>query len=234
MTQVGRRGRARLLKRETLRLSRTSSHLVRTPSELRHARAWIRSYIDRRSPLELARPWLPFRAQAWLESTLRSDMNVFEFGSGGSTLFIGPRVRSLISVEHDAAWHAAVQEALSARGLSQCTVLLRPPLDAPADPAFRSGKPEYQGLSFESYVAAIDEQPEESLDLVMVDGRVRLTCLRHALPKVRRGGLLVLDNSDRPEFADAFDLLAGHERLDLAGLVPQRTFRSRTTVWTIG
>jgi hypothetical protein len=66
------------------------------------------------------------------------------------------------------------------------------------------------GLSFEEYVKAIDPFPEEHFDLVVVDGRVRNCCIKRAIPHVKRGGYLIVDNTDRsyylapfPELQDA-------------------------------
>jgi len=42
---------------------------------------------------------------------------VFEYGSGGSTLWLAQRARQLISIEDDPDWHAAVVAGLSAHQL---------------------------------------------------------------------------------------------------------------------
>jgi predicted O-methyltransferase YrrM len=60
------------------------------------------------------------RAAAVLLGAL-ADGEVFEFGSGGSTLFLAQRAVRLISVEHDADWAAAVRDEL-ARHLLQAEV----------------------------------------------------------------------------------------------------------------
>jgi predicted O-methyltransferase YrrM len=39
------------------------------------------------------------------------------------------------------------------------------------------------------------------LDLVVVDGRARVACVRQALPRLASDGVLLLDNADRDEYA---------------------------------
>jgi hypothetical protein len=51
--------------------------------------------------------------------------------------------------------------------------------------------------SFETYVKKIDNIPDRSLDLILIDGRARGACIAHAKQKVKIGGRLVVDNSDR-------------------------------------
>ena len=60
------------------------------------------------------------------------------------------------------------------------------------------------GLSFEDYVKAIDTFPEEYFDLVVVDGRVRNCCVKRAIPHVKKGGYLIVDNTDRSYYLAPF------------------------------
>src|SRR3954452_3854394 len=90
------------------------------------------------SPLRDAVPWMPYRVIEALDRWLAPSMSVFEFGSGGSTLFFARRVRRVVTVEHDAQWAALVQAELRARGLAECELHVVPPSgDAPggADPS---------------------------------------------------------------------------------------------------
>lgn len=55
---------------------------------------------------------------------LVQDADVWEYGSGGSTLWLAERAASVISIEDDPDWHLAVATALSARGLTNAEVRL--------------------------------------------------------------------------------------------------------------
>ena len=71
-------------------------------------------------------PWITFRAIQWLTRYLRPEMKVFEYGAGGSTLFLARRVRELVSVEHDETFHSVVAERLAKRGIQNCRLIFRP------------------------------------------------------------------------------------------------------------
>jgi predicted O-methyltransferase YrrM len=183
---------------------------------------WLKSQAASRTALSDGRPWVTFSAITFLEEITRPDMRVFEFGSGGSSVFFARRALWLISIEHDATWHRRVQETLAAAGLRNVQAELHESEPGgsgdPADPdAYVSGEPQYAGRSFEAYASSIDPQPDGSFDLVLIDGRSRPACSRHALPKVASGGWLVLDNAERESYAYI------HRTLDGAGW-RKRTF----------
>jgi hypothetical protein len=46
------------------------------------------------------------------------------------------------------------------------------------------------------YVVVFEELQDGSLDFVVVDGHYRQACIRAAIPKLKMGGLLLLDNSN--------------------------------------
>lgn len=219
---------------------------------LREARRWrclgsITRYRDWRSSLrgttalDDAAPWIVYAARRHIEHFLRDGMRVFEYGSGGSTLFYAGRGARVVAVEHDRDWHRRVGERLAASGPDAVDLRLREPEHVPggrtldaADPAsYASEDPAYVGATFHAYASAIDEFPDEYFDLVSVDGRARPSCLRHAAPKVRRGGLLVLDNSERVEYACADRLLTdkGWPRRICGGPGPYNSYFWQTTIW---
>jgi len=122
-------------------------------------------------------PWLTPQAIAILESWLRPHDVGFEWGAGRSTLWFGSKVSHITSVEHDPEWFQNINEKIRTKGLSLKVNFLKRALDA-------------------GYESAIDSFPNRSLDFVLVDGRRRLQCIAHALPKVKKGGLLILDNAE--------------------------------------
>ncbi len=193
---------------------------------------FLRSLTASSSSLADATPWLTFRAIRWLTTNMDPTMHVFEYGSGGSTLFFANRVRQIISVEHDRNWYACTNDELAARGVRNCTYLLREPTPDP-DARFVSSDPAYEGMDFADYVTAIDAYPDRSFDLVSVDGRARPACVLAALSKVKPSGLMLLDNSERPHYREAVAALARYERLDFSGIAPYSTDLTQTTIWRI-
>lgn len=135
-------------------------------------------------------PWLAPAAIAWLEQQLQPGMHGFEWGSGRSTLWFARRVAALTSIESDAAWHETVSRQVKAAGLAH-VALHHLELEHPEAGTYAN---DYAELP--AYVRAIDAVAEASLDFVLVDGWYRPVCARAALPKLKPGGILVIDNTD--------------------------------------
>lgn len=206
------------------------------PTNVRYLPGWLLTLRPGRGPLSARVPWMPYPAIDELDRRLSPDATAFEYGGGGSTLWLAGRIAHLTTVEHYAPWHVIIDRELRAMGADNCTLLLREPRLRGADPSqtgadrldYSSSRAEG---SFEEYVKAIDGFADGSLDLVVVDGRCRQACLVHAMAKVRPGGLLVLDDSYRERYRDAMRLPASWSRTDYRGIRPVSLSPSQTTVW---
>src|SRR5262249_53790620 len=79
------------------------------------------------------------------------------------------------------------------------------------DPAlpedFSSNYEGFENKDFSSYVKTIDGFPNESFDLVVVDGRARPSCAMHAIEKVKSGKYILFDNAERKHYGPIQDLL---------------------------
>jgi predicted O-methyltransferase YrrM len=128
-------------------------------------------------------PWLTPQAIQILDGWLRSSDKGLEFGSGRSTLWFASRLSQLTSVEHDPAWYGRVSGMISSEGLQNATCLL-----CSLEPEIEGGIP--------PYLRMLDRFGENSLDFILIDGRLRDECANAVLTKLRPGGLLVLDNAD--------------------------------------
>lgn len=200
---------------------------------------WNRSLTSSSSPLQDRMPWLTFSAIQFLEQVLHTDMRVYEYGSGGSTLFFAPRVKEVISVEHDLTWANEVRAVLEKQGY-QNTHLSH--IESDTNAVFSSDLlsdvdaclSESAMLSFKEYVTSITKYPDSYFDIVLVDGRARASCLKYAIPKVKVGGYIILDDSDReryqavmstPSLRDNFNLL------DFVGPKLYDTVFAKTSIW---
>ena len=167
----------------------------------------------------------------------RRNTVVFEYGGGNSTLWLAKQVKSLTTVEHDAGWFTRIEQQLAEAGLTNCVVLFRKPQDAETTtPEAANGDgigylSEKCPGSFAAYVQTIDEFPDNSFDLVFVDGRSRAACLHHAARKVRPGGFLVLDDSNRERYQKAVQWLEAWVRRDFCGIKPFQSRLGYTTCW---
>jgi predicted O-methyltransferase YrrM len=118
-------------------------------------------------------PWISYRARRLLNRAIQKEWRIVEFGSGGSTLWFAQRAGFVHSIESDAQWYAIV--AVRLEGLRNVRYELRP---------------------LRNY-ADLSEYENRSLDLVLVDGAERAACAKSAVAKVKSGGLIYLDNSDK-------------------------------------
>jgi len=168
------------------RAARLAYHLTIRP---RDAVPYLRSNVlAHGTPLDDAVPWWSFGAVRALEPWLRPDHEAFEFGSGGSTLFVGARVRSLTCVEDSEKWAALVTAAARERGLGTITVLHRP---------FDFWRT--RGFGSSAYLLALGGR---EYDLIIVDGTewtdpVRDQCFWRAEDHISPGGVIVVDDSHR-------------------------------------
>jgi hypothetical protein len=195
---------------------------------------WLLSHRPNRSPLNDEVPWIPFPALRWLERQVHAETRVFEWGSGGSTLFFARRARNVVSVEHHAEWHALVRTRLDQNGLHGCSYRLVLPraLAAGESCSFGSGQRGAEGLDFEAYVKVIAEYPDAHFDLIMIDGRARISCLKASWTKVAVGGHILLDNSNYPRYQSDLAGPANFERQHIQGVSPYRgDVWTQSTIW---
>ena len=132
-------------------------------------------------------PWFVPAAIDAIESYLRPDHIGFEWGCGRSTLWFARRVAHITSVEGRKSWFHEVQQWLARDGLGQKVTLKL---------AEVTSEHNFLPAEIERYAGVIDEIPDGSLDFVVVDGHFREACLARARSKVRKGGLLIVDNSE--------------------------------------
>jgi len=134
-------------------------------------------------------PWLTAEATKVLDAWLRPDHVGIEWGSGRSTRWFAQRVARLVSVEHDAGWHAIVSDQLEDVGIINVDYRL-----LPVEPE-RVETPEWIAAMFASeYVRAVDVFGPRSVDFALVDGMYRSACALAVIPKLRPGALLIVDN----------------------------------------
>jgi predicted O-methyltransferase YrrM len=161
------------------------------------------------------RPWVVPAAAGWLSRRIGGDWVVLELGAGRSTPWLARRSERVLSLEDNEQWVAETSARL--RELGADNVDLR-------------------HLPVEAFAAEIAELEDESLDLVVVDflespAARRVDAVRAAHRKVRPGGLLLLDDSDRPAYRAAFDQLAGWRRRRFVGVKDGWPWVCETTVF---
>ncbi len=154
-------------------------------------------------------PWYSYPAIEFIEDKLKSDFRVFEYGSGQSTLWYAPRVKQVISVEHNPDYFLLLQNSL----------------------------PENVTLSLiedrEKYAAEIKRYSDGYFDVIVIDGINRARCAELCYGKLTGNGLIIFDNSDREENDLALEFLQEKKfkRLDFYGLVPTQKYKICTSIF---
>lgn len=104
-----------------------------------------------------------------------SDLDIFEFGSGYSTLYWAGRAKSVTSVEHSKAWFQTVNNLLKSSGIKNVDLFLQE--------------------DSTSYVNSINLK-SRSYDVIIVDGISRFEAAKASTERLCPNGVIILDNSD--------------------------------------
>jgi hypothetical protein len=160
---------------------------------------WLRSIQQRRAIDSQGRPtpWIGYAAIHFLSQRVRPEFEVFEYGSGNSTLWWANHVARVVSCEHNAKWSAKMAQRMPAN-----VQYIYEPLE---------------GGKYPSTIAGF-----RPFDIAMIDGRERVACAQFAIDRLKPQGVILFDNSDRERYIPAFDLFAsrGLRRLDFVSMAP--------------
>jgi hypothetical protein len=242
-TSAGTTGMLRTLKlyrREHRNFQRETGGRVPVPHLLRHFGTWSQKKSEDCRPVEDRIPWMTFEAIRFLDHYVTSESRVFEWGMGGSTLFFLDRTPNVVSVDHDPVWFDRLEKMLAGHnhwnGYHHSPIKLE--TSEPTDPTdcnlYGSSNPDFRYHSFENYVRVIDHYDDASFDVTVVDGRARPACTKHAISKLRTGGIMVLDNAERPQYHQIHELLSDAtrwQRIDCGGPAPYAKHFWSTVIW---
>jgi precorrin-6B methylase 2 len=207
------------------------------PKNTRYILSWIRQ-LRKGIPLDLEKntdPWITYRAIRYLDKVITKDSRIFEYGSGGSSLYFALRAKSIVSIEHNKDWYKKITQTLKEYKVNNCQIklvegLLTKDIHNPYLSLTQSN------FEFEKYVNSIGDYSDGHFDLVIVDGRSRVQCVKKSYKKVRSGGMILLDNSERKDYLEAHVFLSsiGAKPINMFGLVAgYAPPLSETTIWRI-
>ena len=167
------------------------------------------------------RPWTSQAAIRTFEKVLTKEMIGFEYGSGNSTLFFAKQLKHITSVEHNAGWFEIVKNKLEQRNQNNIDYRFIPPVIPGAEQTYSfytdyhlTGKDFQIRKEYHDYFSFVKGYPNEHFDFIMVDGRARVECCLNAIPKLKSGGIFVLDNSDRDRYKPVFTVLKDWKMLN--------------------
>lgn len=207
---------------------------------LGHFFRWRRSLFEGSTPVSDEQPWITFDAIQYLEEKAGSSYKVFEFGGGGSTFFFLKRCQIVVTVEHDAEWFLFLKQQIEEKQLKNWVGCLVDPEPGNLVESPNASNPDHYSsggigeVNFRKYASSIDSYPDEYFDVILIDGRSRPACIIHAAPKVKKGGLIILDNADRSYYVgSAIKEILKEYSLVLSGkgASPYVNFFTQTNIW---
>jgi len=158
------------------------------------------------------KPWFPTNFNEEIDKYIHYKDVIFEYGSGNSSLYFSNKVESVISIEHNNKWYAKLKKTIYKLNISNLSIVLIKPekidkLLSQTNKIFHSNDYRYQNYTFEHYVKSINKYPDENFDIIIIDGRARVGCVKYSMPKLKKGGYLLLDDSNRIFYSEINDLL---------------------------
>ncbi len=155
-------------------------------------------------------PWLTYSFIHFIDPRLNKNLNVFEFGSGNSTVWYAQRVKSIVAVEHDLSWFEQIKLKLA----SNAEIIFKQ-LDTNGEYAKSALN---RGTKFE---------------MIIIDGRDRNNCVYQSIDALSEDGVFVFDNTHLALYNESIQFLInkGFKRIDFIGLTPTIAYSSSTSVF---
>lgn len=173
---------------------------------------WIKSFISGVPVDKDGNPlaWVTYSFMDFIEDRLNNGMEIFEFGAGNSTLWYAGRVDSVTSVEHDQEWYEKIRNKM------------------PDNVSLY-----HRELKYGGEYSRFPNQLEKRFDIIIVDGRDRVNCMKHSVESIKEGGIIVLDDSERAQYMKGVEFLLnrGFKKLDFWGISPGLFYKKCTTVF---
>ncbi len=173
---------------------------------------WFNSFMSRMPVDEAGEPipWVTYSFIDFIKERIQPSHRVFEFGSGNSTFFYAKRAKKVIAVEHDKAWFDKITR----------------------------NKPDNAELLFcelepDGKYCRMPQNFKEKFQLIIVDGRDRVNCCKQCLSALADDGVIVLDDSERDFYKEAFSFFKneGFKELPFSGISPGAFIYKSTTVF---
>ena len=140
-------------------------------------------------------PWVTFQALDFIETYVQPNMKVFEWGSGGSTLWFQEKGCKVNAYEHHEEWYELVKSKLS-----------------------NDNKVHYKTLT-KGYT--IPPAEISSCDIIVIDGRERVACAEQIIElakdgKIKEGALVLFDDSNRQRYSEVLKELSYYAKHTMA------------------
>jgi hypothetical protein len=177
---------------------------------------WINSF-KQNLPLDKNNdpiPWLSYPFIHFIDNRLKSTHYLFEYGSGNSTLYYAKKVKFVATVEHDQNWFLKFKHSIPNNVLFHYE-----PLEV--------------GGKYCDYANIISHIIKKKFDIIVIDGRDRINCIKKCISALSEAGVIILDDSERTEYYEGVYFLTsfGWKRIDFYGISPGLCYKKCTTLF---
>ncbi|OUV40627.1 MAG: hypothetical protein CBC71_07030 [Rhodobacteraceae bacterium TMED111] len=150
-------------------------------------------------------PWWTYSFTNFISSRVNATTEIFEYGSGNSTIFLSKIVGNIVAVEHDKKWYETLRLMLN----KNAELIL---------------------VSKDDYVNSIKDH---KYDVVIIDGLYRNECAFKCVYNLKEAGVIIFDDTDRSDYNPAYDYLRknGFSRIDFTGLSPCSLNENSTSIF---
>jgi hypothetical protein len=172
---------------------------------------WFKSYRKKESIDKNGQPipWFTYSCIAFLKERLNKNMEIFEYGSGNSTLWLASKCKNVTSVEYDRNWYEKIKEIA----------------------------PKNANILFEkketiNYVKSISTT-NKKYDAIIIDGRNRGKCMKESINHLKDNGIIILDNSERQIYKNGIKFLKNKDFKEIifAGMGPINIYGWTTSIF---
>lgn len=152
--------------------------------------------------------WFTYPFLEHVEGCDMSELRVFEWGGGNSTIMWGCRCKSVVTVESNDSWFDFLKK--NTANFKNIKLFLSKDID-----------------SYTKYII----YHINDIDIILIDGRWRYECAVVALQNIPQNVIIILDNSEWcPETNKLFSS-HGYARIDFSGFGPSNQFSWCTSIF---
>jgi hypothetical protein len=173
---------------------------------------WFRSYKTKEAVDKNCKPipWCTYSFIKFIEPRLSKEFNVFEYGSGNSTIWYAERVKYIVSVEHEEKWANKLKQSLP----DNANLILQ------------------KRDNYKNYIKMVGTLGIV-FDIIIIDGIFRVECVSESLNHLNDGGVIIFDNSEREEYSSSIEALNSQsfKRIDFIGLGPVTSIQTTTSIF---
>ncbi len=149
---------------------------------------WTPRYIFNRSREIIYRyfnsnlPWLTPQSIVFLDNHLKKNHKGLEFGSGKSTIWFSNKTEHITSIESSKLWFKKIKNIYTKENITNINLIY---IDSEDEKVF------------EKYNKVLNSFNNYELDYVIIDGRHRDYAAYNSLNKIKKNGIIVIDNINR-------------------------------------